>query len=230
MTEAGQILQEMGLDEYFPKGMLTNGKPSEVVRQLAIKVGKDFSREFALRTLNRMRMRGATCSTCAEAFDVKVGTIYQWNHELSQRLRREVETVDKVAFFGETIAYYNEMSQEALKAYTSTAMFTDRVTRHPDGSETRTRVMDGTAVRYKQSMFMASLSAKDRMLRWLEQMKFFEGAKVTGSENAEDPSQNVGNMIDMMLTADDEAFEAYLMQDEEQETIEGTGHGDKFAF
>ncbi len=74
-----------------------------------------YEREFRLRLLHRMLMRGIPLDEIARELDISVSTIIRDRKELFDRLRLAAKKLDINLLVGDTMAFYNEAASMALR-------------------------------------------------------------------------------------------------------------------
>lgn len=74
-----------------------------------------YEREFRLRLLHRMLMRGIPLDEIARELDISVSTVMRDRKELWDRLRIAAKKLDINLLIGDTMAFYNEATAMAMR-------------------------------------------------------------------------------------------------------------------
>ena len=74
-----------------------------------------YEREFRLRLLHRMLMRGIPLDEIARELDISVSTVIRDRKELWDRLRTAAKKLDINLLIGDTMAFYNEAVAMAIE-------------------------------------------------------------------------------------------------------------------
>ncbi len=114
-----------------------------------------YEREFRLRLLHRMLMRGIPLDEIARELDISVSTIIRDRKELFDRLRLAAKKLDINLLVGDTMAFYNEAAAMALRHASSTK----------------------TPVNMRLAGIRTAVAAKNDQTRMLAQAGVFEALK-----------------------------------------------------
>jgi hypothetical protein len=139
--------------------------PSVRLRSLYAYHDKQAAEEYLIRMLNAFKMRGMTTDEIALLFDVSVPTIYRWNRKLKESFSAKSNKLDLQCLFGETLQYFDEMSQAALREADKT-----------DKPKEKARLME------------TSMKAIDFKIKILEKAGLFKNSQIIFG-NAEDYSE-----------------------------------------
>lgn len=74
-----------------------------------------YEREYRLKLLNRLLMRGIPLDVIAQELGISVDTVSRDRAELGRRLRAQASNLDANTLIGETIAFYEETQAMAMK-------------------------------------------------------------------------------------------------------------------
>jgi len=77
--------------------------------------GKKAAKEYVLRAVNRLVMRGIPHDQIAQLFYVSVRTVGRWKREIAERLVEEISTTDIKSLVGESMSFYREIRAQALR-------------------------------------------------------------------------------------------------------------------
>lgn len=88
--------------------------PAERLRYLNRVHGPEVAKEYALRTMLKLLIRGSTLLVIGRVFNVTQQSVRRWRKELKQRMGDEVAQLDVNTLIGESLAIYTEMTQHAL--------------------------------------------------------------------------------------------------------------------
>ncbi len=88
-------------------------------RIAGIAVGsKSYAKEYRLKMVHRMLMRGVSLDTIAEEMDVSIHTIMRDRKELRRRLQDEAKNLDINHLIGDTLGFYQELQAMSLRMAT----------------------------------------------------------------------------------------------------------------
>jgi hypothetical protein len=74
-----------------------------------------YEREYRLKLLHRLLMRGIPLDIIANEMKVSVDTVIRDRQELGRRLRSQASSLDANTLIGETLAFYEETQSMAMK-------------------------------------------------------------------------------------------------------------------
>lgn len=97
------------------EGVTANSRLHQVRRRAS-----QYEREFRLRLLHRMLMRGIPLDEIGRELDISVSTVIRDRKELWDRLRAAAKKLDINLLIGDTMAFYNEASAMAMRHASNT--------------------------------------------------------------------------------------------------------------
>lgn len=97
------------------EGVTANSRLHQVRRRAS-----QYEREFRLRLLHRMLMRGIPLDEIARELDISVSTVIRDRKELWDRLRTAAKKLDINLLIGDTMAFYNEAVAMAMRHASNT--------------------------------------------------------------------------------------------------------------
>ncbi len=116
-----------------------------------------YEREFRLRLLHRMLMRGIPLDEIARELDISVSTVMRDRKELWDRLRTAAKKLDINLLIGDTMAFYNEAVAMAMRHASNS--------KHP--------------INMRLASIRTAVNAKNDQTRMMAQAGVFEALKFT---------------------------------------------------
>lgn len=151
MGDLNSHVEDTVVSEPEPMEDLTANNRLGQVRHRA----SQYEREFRLRLLHRMLMRGIPLDEISRELEISVSTIMRDRKELFDRLRLAAKKLDINLLVGDTMAFYNEAAAMAL--------------RHASNSK--------VPVNMRLAGIRTAVSAKNDQTRMLAQAGVFEALK-----------------------------------------------------
>lgn len=79
-----------------------------------------YLKEYRLKMVHRLLMRNLPIDMIAQQLQVSEFTVHELRRELNKRLKAEAKVIDGYAFFGRSLAFYDEVRGMALRLATDT--------------------------------------------------------------------------------------------------------------
>lgn len=161
-----------------------------------------YRREHELRVMHRMLLRGASMQQVSNALDKKLGYVYALRRELERRLANEGANIDVKVHSANTMAFYNEVRNKALRA--------------ADGE----RIDDVGKARY----LSVALAAENSKHKFLQAAGFYSNAPLRPQETEADD----GGDMEVLATALKAMMDPAAYEDAAMEVIKG-GDDDNYT-
>lgn len=117
------------LDDAFPDvgmNLPDNASPAQMARYMNL-IGGKYKKEYILRTVHRLLLRGMPVHYIAMQFNVHPNTVNKWIAELKSRLKMEATQVNLYDIAGDSIAFYNEVRSMGMAIATTAQKVPEKV-------------------------------------------------------------------------------------------------------
>lgn len=161
-----------------PEEEFTPSSRVESVRNRA----SDYEREYRLRLLHRLLMRGIPLDNIAAELNVSVSTVIRDRKLLFRRLREEASNMDANTLIGETMGFYSETQSMAMKAAS----------------------MSKVPMNHRMQAIRTALSARNDRHRFLQAAGVFDVLQFKPSDNATESGIEELMRITSKLLEDDD--------------------------
>lgn len=141
-----------------------------------------YEREYRLKLIHRLLMRGIPLDTIANQLMVSVDTVERDRREIGQRLRKQASTMDANEMIGDTMAFYGETQAMALKMASS----------------------DKTPLNTKLAAIRTALSSRNDRHRFLQASGVFDALQFsTDEDGSSNDLDRLMQLTERLIESDD---------------------------
>lgn len=210
-------LSHVGLTSKIPDVDFT-ARPDKLSRNMVAEFGREEGLSFVLSAVNRMIIAGARKHQIAQHFDVDLATVNLWRKQIKSMISKEVREMDYHGFLAEMLNWKIEMRDMASRDFHNTQPVVVTTTTNQNGDVVEERRVDSTAAGFKLGSFTNALRAQAQIMKYLEQVKFYDNGKMVVEEKAKSGQASLEQIIEMTLAGSDDDVAAFVKDN----TIEGT--------